>query len=303
MGHVMTVTGPIHGGALGRTLPHEHLIVDLTLQVPFGGLLNEPELAIAELQAFVDQGGQTVVDCGSGPIGRDPSLLREISLRTGLNVVMGSGWYREPFLDRVWVDQHSVDELAAQLVEEIEHGVGDTGIRPGVIGEIGSEHFVTSAEERIMRAAGSAARETGLTVTTHAARWPNGLRQLALLTDQGVDPRKVVIGHCDTIADSGYHQAIAATGAYVQFDTVRGDSAFETRRRVGFVLAMQEAGMLEHVLLSHDVCMRDHLLARGGSGYGFVHGGFADHLRDSGLSEDSLQLLLVENPRRALTAE
>ncbi len=303
MGRVMTVTGPIEGGSLGRTLPHEHLVVDLTLQVPFGGLLIEPELAITELQAFIDQGGATVVDCGSAPIGRDPSMLKEISLRTGLNVVMGSGWYREPFLDRASVDRRSVDELAAQLIAEIEHGVGDTGIRPGVIGEIGSEHFITSAEERVMRAAGAAARETGLTVTTHAARWPNGLRQIALLTGEGVDPRRVIIGHCDTIPDSEYHQAIAATGAYVQFDTVRGDSAFETRRRVSFVLAMHEAGMLEHVLLSHDVCMRDHLSARGGCGYGFVQGGFVDHLRDAGLDADSLELLFVENPRRALTGE
>jgi predicted metal-dependent phosphotriesterase family hydrolase len=303
MGHVMTVTGPVRGDALGKTLPHEHLIVDITLQAPFGGLLIEPELTIAELQVFIDQGGRTVVDCGSPPIGRDPVRLKEISQRTGLNVVMGSGWYREPFLDRVWVDQHSIDELTAQLVEEIDHGVGDTGIRPGVIGEIGSEHFVTSAEERIMRAAGAAARETGLTVTTHAARWPNGLQQLTLLTDQGVDPRRVVIGHCDTIADSNYHQAIAATGAYVQFDTVRGDSAFETGRRVRFVLAMQEAGMLDHVLLSHDVCMRDHLSAKGGSGYGFVQGGFVDHLQNAGLGADALELLFVENPRRALTGE
>jgi predicted metal-dependent phosphotriesterase family hydrolase len=303
MADLMTVTGSVDGASLGPTLPHEHLIVDLTLQVPFGGLLNETALAIEELKVFAAQGGRTIVDCGSAPIGRDPAALRDVSVGAGVNVVMGSGWYREPFLDRQFVDQHSVEELAEQLIAEIEHGVGDTGIAPGVIGEIGSERFVTSAEERTLRAAGIAARTTGLTVTTHAARWPNGLKQVALLAAEGVDPRRVIVGHCDTIVDPHYHQALAATGAFVQFDTIRGDSVFETQRRVGFVLAMRDAGFLDQVLLSHDVCMRDHLVARGGSGYGFVHGPFAEQLSDAGLGADDLQLLLIENPRRALTGE
>jgi predicted metal-dependent phosphotriesterase family hydrolase len=299
----MTVTGEIDGADLGLTLPHEHLIVDLTLQMPFGGLLNEPDLAVHELGHFAGLGGRTVVELSSHAIGRDPVALQEISRRSGVQIVMGCGWYREPYMDRAEVDRSSVQELADALTFEIEHGVGDTGIRPGVIGEIGSEHYVTAAEERTMRAVAVAAGRTGLTVSTHAARWPNGLRQLDLLAEHGLDPRQVVIGHCDTVVDVEYHRAIARRGAFVQFDTVRGTNAFETERRVQFVLALRQAGLLAQVLLSHDVCMADHLAARGGSGYGFVPGRFLTHLRDAGMSDDELQQLLVINPRRALTGD
>lgn len=297
----MTVLGPVDGSELGVTLPHEHLIVDLTPQVPFSGLLNEPALTVAELAAFTSAGGRTVVDCGSDPIGRDPQALQRISEAAGIHVIMGCGWYREPFLDRDLIDRLSTAALAEALVREITDGVADTGIRPGIIGEIGSERFITSAEERAIRAAGIAAAQTGLTVSTHTARWPNGLRQLGLLQECGVDSRRVVIGHSDTVPDPEYHAAIARTGAYVQFDTIRGDHEFEVARRVQYVLAMRDLGLLQHVLLSHDVCLREHLAVRGGSGYGYVHAEFAERLRDAGLTSDDWHLLTVENPRRALS--
>jgi phosphotriesterase-related protein len=299
----MTVTGEIDGSDLGLTLPHEHLIVDLTVQVPFGGLLNEADLAVQELERFAALGGRTVVELSTPAIGRDPVALQWISQNSEVQIVMGCGWYREPYMDRAEVDRSSVQELADALTSEIEHGVGNTGIRPGVIGEIGSERYITAAEERTLRAAAVAADRTGLTVSTHAARWPNGLRQLDLLADHGLDPRRVVIGHCDTVVDVDYHRAIARRGAFVQFDTVRGTDTFETERRVQFVLAMRRAGLLAQVLLSHDVCLADHLAVRGGTGYGFVPGGFLSHLRDAGLGDEEIQQLLVVNPRRALTGD
>jgi phosphotriesterase-related protein len=296
----MSVRGPVAGANLGPTLPHEHLLVDLTLQVPFSGLLNEPNLAIQEVARFAALSGQTIVDCSSNPIGRDPVGLREIAERADMHVIMGCGWYREPFMDRDSIDRASVRELAQALTDEIEDGVADTGIRPGIIG---SERFITSAEERALRAAGLAAARTGLTVTTHAARWPNGLAQLTLLKESGVEASRVIIGHCDTIADSEYHLALARDGAFVQFDTIRGASAFDTARQIEFVLAMAAGGALEQVLLSHDVCLREHWVIRGGGGYAFVHGEFAQRLSEAGLVEDQIRLLLTENPRRALTGE
>jgi predicted metal-dependent phosphotriesterase family hydrolase len=301
--YVMTVTGPVPATDLGVTLPHEHLLIDLTRQIIIGGRLNDLKLLKQELNAFTEIGGRTLVDCTTDPIGRDPLGLRELSEATGVNIIMGSGLYREPYISREWIDAHDADELAEQLVGEIDHGVGSTGIRPGVIGEIGSERTITALEERVLRAVARAQRQTGLTITTHTARWPNGLKQLAIMQAEGVDPHRVIIGHCDTVPSMDYHAAIAKQGAYVQFDTIRGDNAYDTERRVEYVLSLVRQGHLQQILLSHDVCIRSHLRASGGTGYTYVPTGFADELRKRGLTDDDIHQLLVENPRRALTGQ
>ena len=118
-----------------------------------------------------------------------------------------------------------------------------------------------------------------------------------------LDPRRVIIGHCDTVPSPDYHAAIAAEGAYVQFDTIRGDNTYDTELRLDFISSMVRRGHIDKVLLSHDICLRSHLRALGGPGYTYVPTTLTDHLRQRGLSADELHLLLVENPRRALTGE
>src|SRR5207248_566366 len=132
---VMTVTGPIPATELGITLPHEHLLIDLTRQIIIGGRINDLELLTQELNAFTAVGGRTLVDCTTDTIGRD------------------------------------------------------------------------------RRTAARAQERTELSITTHTARWPNVLKQLAILPAEGLDPRRVIIGHCDTVPSMDYHTAIAKQGA------------------------------------------------------------------------------------------
>src|SRR5207237_9034086 len=115
------------------------------------------------------------------------------------------------------------------------------------------------------------------------------------------EPRRLIIRHCHSAQLSHYHSAIAEQSAYVQFDTIRGDNAYDTEKRVEYVLSLIRQGHLEQILLSHDVCIRSHLRTFGGPGYTYVPTGFADELRSRGLTADDIQQLLVENPRRALT--
>ncbi len=297
----MTVTGPVPAADLGKVLPHEHLFVNLTKQILIGGVINDAELVVQELNAFVGVGGRTIVDLTTNDNGRRAAWLRDMSDRTGVNIVMGCGYYREPYLNRVHVDERSAVELSQEMIRECAEGVGDTGVRPGIIGEVGSEEFVTSAEERVMRAAGLTHVATGLSISTHAGRWPNGLAQLEILRSVGVDPRHVIIGHCDTVPSPEYHEAIARTGAFVEFDTIRGSSAFATQRRLGFILNLVRLGFLEQILLSHDVCLAPHLIAEGGTGFAYIHGVFSQILLDAGLDQAEVDQLTVENPRRALT--
>nr|WP_097240838.1 hypothetical protein [Streptomyces sp. 1114.5] len=131
---------------------------------------------------------------------------------------MGCGWYREPYYDQeLWT--RTARELADDIVREIREGVGEHRVRSGIIGEIGTDrHYVSPVEEKSFRAAARAHLRTGLTITTHASQRRVGTAQLDLLEEEGVDPGRVVIGHCGHYADTEYHDALARRGCWVQFD-------------------------------------------------------------------------------------
>jgi predicted metal-dependent phosphotriesterase family hydrolase len=302
---VMTVRGPVRGDQLGLTLPHEHLFVDLFRVTRVrDGLLNDERLSTEEAARFKAAGGGTLVEVTNHGLRRNAAAMRRVAEATGLHVVMGTGWYREPYYDHDYIGRRTTRELAADFVAEIEQGEAATGIRPGIIGEIGADwSWVSPAEERVHRASGRAHRQTGLAVTLHALESPVGLQQLDLLREEGADLRRVIVGHCDTWPDPDYHEAIARQGAYVQFDTIRGIHPYETDKQLRLALEMVRRGHLERLLLSHDNCFRSHLVGYGGHGYAYIPTGFAPLLRKAGLSEEQLHVILVENPRRVLTGE
>ena len=147
--------------------------------------------------------------------------------RLGINVVLGSGWYRHPFIDTAFFDRGSTDDVAADIVRDLEVGIAGTDVRAGIIGEIGCDRVITSHEERSFRAAARAHLRTGVTITTHAARWPIGLAQLDILEQEGVDPRRVIVGHSDMYQTTEYHAALARRGAWIQFDTIDDQSEYD----------------------------------------------------------------------------
>lgn len=302
MSSVQTVNGPVDANSLGFSLMHEHLFINLLREYRGSGLLNDTDLAVQEANLFAARGGRTIVDCTNGDMGRDPVALQEVARRTGLNIVMGTGIYRVPYLDPAYVDSHSTDDIANDIVRDLVDGVGESEVRAGIIGEIGADKWYVSAhEERAFRAAARAHLQTGVTVTTHAARWPVGLPQLDILQSEGVQPARVIIGHADTVPSMEYHVQLARRGAYVQFDNVRGGTEFDLAREVRYVLNMKENGFIDRVLLSHDVCLRTHLHISGGPGYTLIHDTFIPRLVEAGISQSEIRLLTEENPARALT--
>jgi phosphotriesterase-related protein len=187
------------------------------------------------------------------------------------------------------------------LVTEIDRGVADTGIRPGIIGELGADQdFLSPVEERVLRAGARAQRRTGLPITLHARFGRVGLAQLDVLEEERVSPSRVIVGHSDTDPDPDYHEALARRGAWVEFDTVRGRFPLVIERRARYVVEARRRGFLDRLLVSHDVCAQSHLRAYGGTGYDYLPSEFGRRLRDAGLSEEELRLLFIENPRRAL---
>ena len=210
MSTVMSVTGPISAGELGITSIHEHIFLDLTRHARGpASLLNNQELAYDELMMFKNAGGGTIVDQTTGGLTEsDHDILpvkhavavRDMAERTGINVILGAGWYREPFYEQR-LYRARTDEIAEELVRDVTEGIDSTGVRAGVLGEIGA-HFtrVSPAEERVFRAVARAHKETGVTILTHTPNaWSVGLDQLDILEDEGTDLRRIVIGHSHSL--------------------------------------------------------------------------------------------------------
>ena len=298
----MTVTGPVPASELGMTLTHEHVFIDLTREYHWDGLLNDEQLMCEEVARFKAAGGGTIVDVTTQELGRNPRGLKRISEATGVKIVMGTGHYRDPYLDRAWFDRTTASEIADLMVSEITEGIDGSGVRAGIIGEIGADkRFVSTAEERSFRAAALTQERTGLTITTHAARWPVGREQLRILSEAGADPRRVIIGHCDTVPDRDYHEELARGGSYVEFDCIQGENEYFVERVSSYILNLLGKGLGERVLLSHDVCLMSNLSISGGCGYDYIPTRFVEVLRRKGLGDSDIEMLTVHNPRRALT--
>ena len=340
---VLTVQGPIESAKVGVALTHEHLLIDFTtvLTKPSGaselGLMDQPvslenlwwvrynwtsnrdnlklldePTAIAEAQDYFRAGGSTLVDVTSVGIGRDPQALLRISRATGLNIVMGSGYY----IDQThsdWLRKASVDEVARAIIKDIDEGVDSTGIRSGIIGEIGCSWPWTNNEKKVLEAAVSAQRETGAPLLIHPGRNQRAPLELLKAVDKwGGDLRRTVMGHIErTIYDRGILAEVAATGAYLNFDLFGHDEshyplAADTympadHERIEQIEYLISEGRSSQALLAHDVCSKHRLKRYGGHGYDHIPARIVPRMRARGMHEEDVRMVLVDNPTRMLT--
>lgn len=298
---IHTVLGAIEPAALGRTLMHEHIICDVyRVTGRLNELLNDEALAIDELRLLRQAGGSALVEVTTTDLGRDSAALRRVAEATELHIIMGAGWYRQPYYPPE-IDKLPTNQLADIIIAELTEGVAGTGIRAGIIGEIGIDlDYASAQEERVLRAAARAQLATGAPLTTHASMYPVGLAQLDILQDEGVDMSRVIIGHCDTYLEQAYHLAILEAGAYVQFDTVGRNHMNPDSRRAEAFVELLLLGWRDRLLLSSDRCHRSDLCAFGGVGYGYVFSDFFDMLRAKGLDDETLDAITIDNPQRVL---
>lgn len=302
---IITVRGPITAQQASPILSHEHVLCDLwPFTRSYDGILDDDELAVQELQVFARTvGGGTLVDATSLGLGRDHRALSRISRESGVHIVMGSGWYREEVYPRlVW--EFSANDLADRIVEELTTGVDGTGIRAGMIGEIGTERkHITSAQERVFRAAGRAHARTNAAILTHTTHFGElAMEQIALLAEEGVSPRRIVISHLgDRPGRNDLLLAIARTGVYLSIDNIGylGSGYPCDSVRVRNIRTLIEEGHLDQILISGDICMKSHLHAYGGKGYDYVHSKFLPLLAAAGVTPEQIHRMAVVNPWNA----
>jgi phosphotriesterase-related protein len=293
-------------GDLGFTLPHEHTKCSLWWienRWDYWELIGDEPRINEELAAYRGLGGGTLVDVTPIGIGRDLARLARLSQATGLHIVAGAGWYRQAYYPaEARIDRRSIDDLADEIVQEFVDGP----VRPGIIGEIGTDKpWVTAQEERVFRAAARAALRTGASVTTHAVQSDVGLAQLTILEDEGLDPARIVIGHCDSHPRIEHWREIVRRGAHVEADFL--GMSFTPLERAGepkvieLISTLLSEGFEKQILLSQDVCHDSQLASYGGNGYTYLQKSFLPRLVEAGVNAATIKTITVENPARLLT--
>lgn len=304
-----------------RALFEAPLDFEVLRAIRFGGRANrancgleDETLAADELARYAAAGGRTVVDATSRGIGRDPDGLARVARATGLNIVMGSSWYvasTHPREDDV--AGASEDELAARIVAEFADGVGGNGIRPGLIGEVGCSWPLEDVERKVLRASAKAQRETGAALSIHPGRDRRAPFEIVEILDAaGADLTRTVMCHVDrTIGDRESLRRLAATGIVIEFDLFGYEGSYyawelpvdmpNDSRRVRMLAWLAREGFVGSLVVSHDVYFKDKLARWGGQGYSHIVENVVPLMRRRGLSEATIDAMLVSTPRRLLT--
>jgi phosphotriesterase-related protein len=331
---VQTVLGAVSPTALAHTQPHEHVLCDFSALSHGNGdepitlehyqrIRRNPRLsrsnlrlvseadAVAELSRFRGAGGGTIADLTPRDAGRDPDGLARISRTTGVHVVMGSGYYVRTFHPPVLAGK-AEEHIAEEITRDVVDGVGDSGIRAGVIGEIGLSWPVHPVEERVLRAAARAQIETGAALAIHPGRDPAApLAALRVVDAAGGDLGRTIVCHVErTLFSLDAMLQLAATGCYLEFDLFGHESSHyhlapidmpNDAVRVDYLLQLAHHGYGDKLLVSQDVCTKVRLTRYGGEGYHHLLEHVVPMMRRKGMTTTDVELLTRHNPAAVLT--
>lgn len=312
---VRTVLGDIAPSDLGVTAAHEHLWCDQRLcrdpsfpRPQNKMLLNDLEMVVDEVGWFTRAGGRAIIEVTVAGWKRDVGKLAEIAGRTGIHVVATSGYYVEA-CHPAFVAEADIAELEDALVREMTEGADGTTIRTGLLKAATSRPLIEDVEERCTRAVARAHHRTGAAITTHTS---GGIRFhidggnagdqfLRIFEEEGVDPNRVIIGHCDENADVRQLAALMRRGAYVEFDVLGKSHWLLDETRVDLVVELVDRGFANRILLATDRNRVHELHVGGGPGYDHVLARFVPRLRERGIDDPTLDLMLVRNPAEIFT--
>ena len=341
---VMSVLGPVERDDLGIVLPHEHLFIDLRNQFtemsdpakreitrhplcmkhlglqrtnPYAMkdnlLLDDVATAVDEVSEFKQRGGRTIVDCTSIGIHRDPVKLREVAEKTGLNIVAGCGYYTHD-THPSGLENWPVERIADDMLRDMTAGIGDTGVRAGIYGEIGTSDTIRPGERNALLAAARAFNKHRAEIQVHTYPWARaGLEAARLLIDAGVDPKKIVICHIDIEFHMDYLVDLLRLGVNIEFDDFgkeyyipKADRRFaggvfaRDIERVRVIRDLLDKNYERQILITNDICLKSMLRTYGGWGYDHVLTNIVPMMRGEGITEETINSFLVHNPAAVL---
>lgn len=336
---VQSVLGRIDAPSLGSTLIHEHLFVSLRCywdpqedpsiafeEVSLSNLssvranpfasrdnleIDEPKVVSAELQRFRQADGRTVVEVSSRGMRRDPRALAWVSQDSGVNIIAGCGYYLRSSHPADFSDR-SVGSFAEEMVRDLTEGIDGSSVKAGVIGELGvSSSPMDPVEQCVLEAAAVAQQETGVGMIVHSAPGTDSPFEIAdVLARAGADITRVVVSHLDERfrSDIELYQDLARRGVRLGLDTFGREVHLKSRQRqhpsdesrIETLCRLLDAGLGPNVVLSQDICLKHELVAFGGHGYSHILERIVPRLSERGVSEQELQMLIIDNPAHVL---
>ncbi len=300
---VQTVRGPIAAHALGRTLPHEHVLVDFVGADLVSPSRYDPlavfEKTIPYVRRAAELGFQTIFEATPDFLGRDAHLLARLSEASGIHFVTNTGLYgaRQNKFIPPYAHHESAEQLSRRWIAEAEHGIGETGIRPGFIKSgVDPDPTLSPLHEKLVRAGALTHAATGLTFAVHTGRGP-GLPQLTLLREHGVAPAAFVWVHAHGARDDDLFAA-AELGAWLSFDGLNQPTL---SRHLHLCTTMKARGHLGQILISHDAGWYDPAKPEGGPfrNYELLSAAFLPLLSENGFTAAEIDQLTIQNPANA----
>ena len=313
---INTATGTCSADQLGVTLMHEHLLIgwpgwESDTAAPAWDRGEAKRMCVDRMQELKALGVSALVDPCPIDLGRDVEFAAEVSQASGVRIVCATGLYKEesgaaPYYKFRGAFADTVAEMTETFVREVTDGIADTGIKAGLIKVATGPHQVTDYEKMVITAAARAHKATGAPITTHTDEGTMGREQLAILVAEGVDPRRVVVGHSCGSADLRYHVDLLDSGATLGFDRFGLELLHPDRLRLAALIGLLGIGFERQIVLSHDTvwCWRGrampipvetlaphwdprHVLLR-----------IVPALRDAGVPQAKIDAMLIDNPRR-----
>ena len=343
-GKIQTVLGLIDPQDLGLTMTHEHLLIDFSVmfnptpdvttqrmahapvsmenlgwirQYCYSNLDNllvlDENTAIEEATLYQRHGGGAIVDATTIGIGRDPLALARISRGAGVHVVMGAGYYVDAAQPNQ-INQKDENDIFQEITKDIQIGVGNTGIKAGIIGEIGCTWPLMPNEIKVLKASARAQLETGASILIHPGRDEKApIEILSILADSGADISRVIMGHLDrTVSSIDILEELADTGCVLEWDLFGNEVSFyqpsdfdmpSDAERLNFIRHMIDIGLGDRIVISHDICTKHRLVRYGGHGYGYIPEHIIPRMRNKNFEESEIQAITKDTPARLLTID
>lgn len=325
MTKINTVLGLIEPECLELTLTHEHIVA------AYPGWECDPlaksfdrariaDVCIKNLKPAKTAGVRAIIDATPIDLSRDADVMKEVSENLEMHIVCATGRYTEDegkwnYLKRRAIVgmADSTTELYEGFMKEIKQGIGQSGIKPGVIKVATGLNRIASCEEATLRAAAKACRETGIPITTHTEDGTMGPEQADLLVAEGVSPQKITIGHMCGNASITYHLDVLRRGVYIAFDRFGIEMLISDQARIATLTTLLGLGYADRIMISHDCAAAT--LGRGGrmpmseavkfKNWSFTHifNNVLPALREAGVHDEQIRTMMVDNPRRFLSGE
>jgi phosphotriesterase-related protein len=333
-GKVQTVLGAIDPAAMGQTMTHEHLLIDITPperrgipgepirldnvgsnrrhpgRNPHNARLTSEADAIDEVHRFKAAGGGTIVEASSIGLSRHPQGLKRIAQATGVYVVMGASFYVHNYHPPA-VATMTEAELTNVIIKDITEGADGTDIKAGLIGEVGLFWPMHPDEIKVLHASARAQQETGAPLMIHPGRNAMApIEAMRMVREAGGETRRTIMAHIDrTLFSYAAMCELAQTGCYLEFDLFGQESSYyalapidmpNDAMRINHLMHLIEAGYRDQLLVAHDICHKTGLVKFGGEGYSHILENVVPVMQRKGMSVQDIAAILVDNPARIM---